>query len=403
VQATLVQGDEGLRISVWPRTTIGRLSVVLSASFVVLIVLKMSSGVPVTTPVIAGIGVAGFLSGIVAVSQRDRSIGTFFAILVGLLIAVVFTQIGVSSLGLLKDFPVKTVLSAAEAGHDGTLVMGLGRIAQSEGHIYYSYDGGLYRRNVDWTGKTRIADVDAGALAVIGDWIFYTRMADGSLYRMALDGTGTMRITEDAVESFAVSDATIVYRMKGANDGTVPGKDPSPVAALVVAGLDGSDRTQLVDVDLIAPAPVIVGDWIYYCADSDLRRIRCGGTEDTLVAEDVSIEYVSGDWIYYLIRSDEARGLETVTLCRLKLDGTEKSTITRLEGVYMTAFDSDWLYFTAGKGLSRIKLDGTGSQKLNNVSIWGLIGVAGDWFYIDDYGGPTWRVKLDGSVGTRIN
>jgi hypothetical protein len=31
------------------------------------------------------------------------------------------------------------------------------------------------------------------------------------------------------------------------------------------------------------------------------------------------------------------------------------------------------------------------------------MGVAGNWMYINDYEGPMWRVKLDGSVGTRIN
>ncbi|PNE22846.1 hypothetical protein V511_05630 [Mesotoga sp. Brook.08.YT.4.2.5.1] len=42
-------------------------------------------------------------------------------------------------------------------------------------------------------------------------------------------------------------------------------------------------------------------------------------------------------------------------------------------------------------------------EKLNNINIWQFDGVAGNWMYVTDYVGPRYRVKLDGSVGTRMN
>ncbi|MBC3795908.1 hypothetical protein [Acetobacterium tundrae] len=47
-------------------------------------------------------------------------------------------------------------------------------------------------------------------------------------------------------------------------------------------------------------------------------------------------------------------------------------------------------------------MDGTESEKVNGIDIWQLDGVSGNFMIITDYGGPKFRVSVDGSVGTRI-
>lgn len=88
---------------------------------------------------------------------------------------------------------------------------------------------------------------------------------------------------------------------------------------------------------------------------------------------------------------------------RIKEDGTEKSktAVLRVNGFH--GLYENYFYYTSGKGLYRMKLDGSGKEKLNNIDIWSLIGISGGWMYIQDYGGPMFRVKLDGSAGTRLN
>jgi hypothetical protein len=37
------------------------------------------------------------------------------------------------------------------------------------------------------------------------------------------------------------------------------------------------------------------------------------------------------------------------------------------------------------------------------MNIWQFDSEAGNWMYVTDYAGPRYRVKLDDSVGTRMN
>ncbi|MDD2481414.1 MAG: DUF5050 domain-containing protein [Lutispora sp.] len=397
-----------MKITLWPKTNHGKTAAMLSIIFIVSILLKMGPGFPLPTFAIAGLGAAGFVVGIIAIIKKDRSIGSFFAILVGLVIIIVFVAVGISAAGLFKDFPVKDSLSQTEAGDTSDKVMNLGQISQSGGWIYYVYDANLYKRKTDWTERTKISDDEFYSIYIFDGWIYYTDSVDVSnLCKMKTDGSGQVKISDDIIRSFVISGDWIFYTTKKSmleiNELKKESKDFSEMGgALYRVKTDGSEKMKLADVDFEFGGLKVLGEWVYYSDIGNLLKIRTDGTEQTLVAEDAGIEYVSGDWLYYLIKSPEKQGLEKITIYRIKADGTEKSVTATLSGVYGYYFDSDWFYYTPGKGLSRIKLDGTGKEKLNDISIWSLMGVSGDWMYIADYGGPMFRVKLDGSVGTRI-
>ncbi len=396
-----------MRIRFLPQSGLGKFAVVLSIIFIILFAQQILTDyfhLPgVIFPVI---GVAGFIAGIIAIVNKDRSVGTFFPVLVGLGIFIVIAAIGISSLGLFKDFDVKDSLNAEETGDIGNEVVNFGSISQKDGWIYYIYKDNLYKRKPDWTEKTKVSESKMARIYISGDWIYFQDSWDGgNLFKMKTDGTGHIKISDDQIGSFTVSGQWIFYNPKKTTEEEAAG------GGLYKIRVDGTEKVKLLDEGWDLGNLKILGDWIYYNeyetaqvrVKSNLYRIKTDGTEKSLVVKDAGIEYISGDWVYYVIRSDEGKGLEKITICRINGDETEKSEIVTLNEIYGFWFDHDWFYFTSGKGLSRIKLDGTGKEKLNDVNIWALEGVSGNWMYISDYAGPRFRVKLDGSIGTRLN
>lgn len=79
--------------------------------------------------------------------------------------------------------------------------------------------------------------------------------------------------------------------------------------------------------------------------------------------------------------------------------------LSSADRVSSSCFDNGWFYYVlhSEKGLYRMRPDGSERERLSEINIWQFDGVAGNWMYITDYAGPRYRVKLDGSVGTRIN
>lgn len=69
-----------------PETLLGKWSVLLGILFIVFITLKMGPGFPLPTFAIAAIGIAGFVTGIISIVKKERSILVFLSVLLGLLI-----------------------------------------------------------------------------------------------------------------------------------------------------------------------------------------------------------------------------------------------------------------------------------------------------------------------------
>ena len=81
-----------MKIQLWPKKTAGKWAATLSLLFIVsmsikLLGLAMFIRLPLPTPFLAVIGVAGFVIGIISiVKNKDRSLLTLLSIPVGLLI-----------------------------------------------------------------------------------------------------------------------------------------------------------------------------------------------------------------------------------------------------------------------------------------------------------------------------
>ncbi|MEN6462614.1 MAG: hypothetical protein ABFC94_14760 [Syntrophomonas sp.] len=81
-----------MKIQLWSKTKAGKWSAILTLLFIVLMSLKLSAlamliRLPLPTPLIAVIGVAGFVMGVISiVKNKDRAFLTLLSIPVGLLI-----------------------------------------------------------------------------------------------------------------------------------------------------------------------------------------------------------------------------------------------------------------------------------------------------------------------------
>ncbi len=76
-----------MKFTFFPKTTLGKWAVGLSAAFIVFILLKMLGAMPLPVFAIAAIGLAGFVLSLVAIfKDKDRSLLQILPLLTGALI-----------------------------------------------------------------------------------------------------------------------------------------------------------------------------------------------------------------------------------------------------------------------------------------------------------------------------
>jgi hypothetical protein len=322
--------------------------------------------------------------------------------------------------GCSKGFTVKDSLTAVEAGDPIDRTVNLDSISESDGLIYYTVDEKLYQRKYDWTERLLISDNPVASFQIVGEWIYYLDSADGgSLYKMRNDGSEDSLISDDSIGVFAVSGDTIFYSTmlsldelnatkKELNEGKSSDKITEKMVTiddLYRIGTDGTGKVKLVSD---GTAPQVFGDWVYYHnAAGNLFHMKADGTEQSKIAEQALVLHESGDYLYYTYSEPiNDKGEEKIFLYRMKLDGSEASEVWAMDRVVYYTFDDGYFYYGLGKdkgGLYRMNLDGTNSKKMNEVGIYSLDGVAGDWMYTTEYEGPTFRVKLDGTIGVKLD
>jgi hypothetical protein len=76
-----------MKIKFLPKSTLGKWAAGLGIAFIILIAVKILGSLPLPTFFIAALGLAGFVTGIVAIfKNRDRAILIFLSFVVGLII-----------------------------------------------------------------------------------------------------------------------------------------------------------------------------------------------------------------------------------------------------------------------------------------------------------------------------
>lgn len=264
---------------------------------------------------------------------------------------------------------------------NGTVVS---RIMQSDDWIYYTkIKDGLYKMKPDFTGKTKVADI-GDYMVIRGDTIYFFD-GEGDISRIGTDGTGYAKVADVSEENmfgFYVSGDWIYYGLKS--------------GSIYRIKTDGTENTGIADISSFNGNMNVSADWIYYKSGISLFKMRTDGTEATKLLDNVELFEVKDDWIYYGEVSEKG---EHKNICRMKLDGAEKSTLA--DGAF-AAIDGDWLYYLKEGWLYRINLDGSAAEKMNNVNMFNICVIYGDYIYYIEYSGAAYRINLDGSNKTRI-
>ena len=408
-----------MKITFLPRSRLGKWGFSLSLAFILLLFAQIQfSLIPLPVFSVMALGVAGFVLSIIAFIKKDRALGTLLSIIIGAVIIFVFGSILVMSTDLFKGFPIaKDYLEKAEGNDMSGDGMNLGDISQSGEQIFFVEKNRLYTTNIDWTNRREVTDSPVGSIFLSGDWIYFTNDRDVSnLYRMRKDGSEQMKLSEDNVAHFYVLGDHIAYSTKktlaelneikkealNAEDVTVE----SDVGTLYMMKTDGSEKIALCKVSLEPGRVMISEEWIYFEDYQKLCKVRIDGSDYTVISEKGRLGFVENGWVYFIsVLDPETRAYDDLEICRMKKDGSEITVLSSVNKVSSSCFDNGWFYYVlhSEKGLYRMRPDESERERLNEINIWQFDGVAGNWMYITDYAGPRYRVKLDGSVGTRIN
>ncbi|WKY44078.1 DUF5050 domain-containing protein [Eubacteriaceae bacterium ES2] len=330
-----------------------------------------------------------------------KTIGLILILLIVSFILAIGLMLLLDALGINPDFAVKDQLTADQSGLPDLLNNGV--IAETEDYVFYLLSdpttpeiglakNALIRRNRDWSNRIELTDQIVRAFAVDENFIYYVNSSDGAhLYRMTFDGSEKALLADDQVNSLTIANHALYY---GASDG------------LYRLDLDSSNKTKL---SAAGKNPAVLGDWVYVTSGNTLLRIMADGSASEELVTDVVERGFYDDTLYFTRMEEEPDGLRfTLTLYQLR-DSHETEIIT-IPNVGSARIDGDYLYYVLLKdggliepGLYRIRLDGTGNERLNKVHIWQLNAVLGDWFYILQYNGHSYRIKLDGSVAVELN
>ena len=214
-----------------------------------------------------------------------------------------------------------------EGGNDATVLdQGLAtHITVADGYIYYdtaatSEDYGIYRMRLSGEGKELVVK-SYGAFQIVGDQIYYAdtmyaysdeqqnsgsvtvKSSECHLMRANLDGTNPVEVIAKPTFYFTVFDDGILYQ------------DDNDNSALHVCALDGSADRKIADG--FAFSPIYDGEFVYYTKRTDLTdastmtiwRVKLDGTQEEMISDQqVSDSFLLfEDKIYYTNGEDSDR------------------------------------------------------------------------------------------------
>ncbi|MCM1988561.1 DUF5050 domain-containing protein [Oceanirhabdus seepicola] len=236
--------------------------------------------------------------------------------------------------------------------------------------------------NLD-TGNT-ISNLNNSGIAALGsEWIYYISKKNNnySLYKKKTDNSSETKICDDASLSINIVGDYIYYTTYG---------------YIYKIKTDGTDRKQIYEekVNQI----YVVDDFIYYQKMNDMKiyKFNITNNETFKVSDDVAEHgkfFINGEWIYY-----SSNGLHKV-----KIDGSEKSTLTNDECHFTTIVDNA-IYYSSNDTIYKMNLDGSNKQEIFNEEALAWLNITNDYIYFSNINnGGIYRLNLDGTEKTKIS
>lgn len=284
---------------------------------------------------------------------------------------------------------------------NGNLVNG-GMIAYQDKDLYFSFDGILYKSQLDGSEVEKIYETGGkngyiSKLNVIDDKIvFYgDNRESGGLYRIKNSGGSKIErlISEPTtgiyknvyvIGDYIYYDSNYILKLDG----------------------NGSDKEQISQIKVDSSTLNIDDGYIYYCEQDvineeyNIFKMKVDGSDNQKIYNrNVYDMLVYDGWIYY---QDNHIGKHYKSLYKIKVDGTEKQLILD-KNIGGYNIKDEWIYYISKEdkhSLYKMKTDGSENQKIDlNVSEidenYGLY-IVEDWLYFvgDD---NLQRIKLSGS------
>lgn len=244
---------------------------------------------------------------------------------------------------LKKDEPVisevenKGMAISNENFHSG------GLFAQSKEWIYtvVAKGDGIFKIHADGSNKTKISDVHASNLVILGDWIYFINLdQDQKVFRIKTNGSELTLVFDNPTDNFLVNDNWIYMTTK---DG-----------GIIKTQTNGTDRIDLIYFphDTTFKMYAIANNKVFRDESlGDIVEMDLNGTPTAIAKtgefgiEDV---FVHDDWIFYIVPSysDDL----TAKIYKIKRDGSSKTLVESLaQGGMSFGFYENWLYFSSVK------------------------------------------------------
>ena len=373
-------------------------------------------------------GIRGFIAGAITTALLSATVFTAFAEPVNKTITAVYNNIRIYIDGELLDPKDGDGNKVEPFIYNGTTYLPIRAVSEALGKEV-TWDGNtnsvyLATKSADESDLLNVSDqkrfetslkgykygntsgniTNLAAVAVQGDWIYYSNKSDDDkLYKIKKDGTNKTKLDNEGMcQNICVIDGWIYYTRQ--TDELLP-KSEYSYQYLNKIRTDGTQKTRLHKGSFGNLS--IVNDKMYFTDNlSDLEGYQLfsanlDGTNLKTICKGVQCYYVNvvGDEIYF------ADALNDKQLSKVKTDG---SSLTKLGEVKAHSLNvvGDWVYYVCessdGNSIYKVKTDGTTNTLLCNEDA-NFINVNNGWIYytIDQKNG-IYKVKTDGTSRTVI-
>jgi Tol biopolymer transport system component len=181
----------------------------------------------------------------------------------------------------------------------------------------------------------------------------------------------------------------------------------------------GSSERLFAEPPLRPYAINVVGDWLYFRTNYDIRRMHKDGISSEILfrfegSTNGLLLYIENDWLFFNYRMATDTGTEN-RIYRMPTDGGMHERISNINATSFNVSDG-WIFYSnrdEDYAIYRIRTDGTEPTRLNDDEIRGSIIVDEGWiYYSNHYNGvlrsepygdiAIYKMRIDGTERQRI-
>ena len=274
-------------------------------------------------------------------------------------------------------------------------ISNLGLVTENEDSIFYNkYEKGIVK--VKGNKEYQITNETAYSMQTVGDYIYYLTTGENNnllIKRVKTNGDEltTFKEIQTSISKFYIVNNIVYYANIGETNG------------ISKISIDTGEETQICEDNI--EDFCVTNTNIYYTDDFGyLYSMNLGGTDKkTLLNDEITEFQVYEDWIYYYKESENY-------LSKIKIDGSERETVTDKVNSYIFNIYKDKIYFydLENSNISSIGINGKNLKviteiKTNKTRI--NLTTNGQIYYLDATSGDNniYQMYRIGTKGGKLN